>query len=92
MLFYIGDCSSSETTDQAKIDDRIALLIDMEDPNVVVDFRSLNTGQVSRYDLFWNECEKFLHENTAVNDRRHGTITHCTCNIHSRLHSTSQSQ
>lgn len=76
MLFYIGDCSSSETTDQAKIDDRIALLIDMEDPNVVVDLRSLNTGQVSRYDLFWNECEKFLHENTAVNDRRHGTITH----------------
>lgn len=65
MLFYIGDCSSSETTDQAKTD-RIALLIDMEDPNVVVDLRSLNTGQVSRYDLFWNECEKFFHENTAV--------------------------
>ena len=45
----IGDCSSSETTDEAKVDARIALIIDMEDPNIVPDLRSLNSGQVSRY-------------------------------------------
>lgn len=30
----------------------------------------------ARFDPFRNECEKFLNENTAVNDCRHGTISH----------------
>lgn len=44
----IGDCSSSETTDEAEVDARIALIIDMEDPNIVPDLHSLNSGQISR--------------------------------------------
>lgn len=45
----------------------------MEDPDVIADLRSLNTGQQSKYE---HECDNYLNENTAVNDRRHGSITH----------------
>ena len=48
----------------------------MEDPNVIRDLCSLNTGQSTRYDQFWEECDKYLNENTAINDRRHGTVAH----------------
>ena len=75
-LNYAGDCSSSDTTDQAKVDARITSIIDMEDPNVIGDLHSLNTGQSTRYDQFWEECDKYLNENTAINDRRHGTVAH----------------
>ena len=34
-----------------------------------------NAG-VSKYDAFWDACDKFLNEETATDDRRHGTITH----------------
>ena len=50
----------------------------MEDPSVLPDLRALNSGQASRYDTFWGECAKFLSEEvgSAVDDRRHGQITH----------------
>ena len=50
----------------------------MEDVDIVMDMRALNGGHGSQYDVFWNECDKFLNEelSTAVDDRRHGLITH----------------
>ena len=50
----------------------------MEDPNVVIDLRQLNSCSKTRYDTFWDECKKFLKEEvgTAVDDRRHSDVTH----------------
>ncbi len=50
----------------------------MEDISVLPDLRAHNSGQSSRYNCFWSECEKFLNEDlgTAVDDRRHGLVTH----------------
>ena len=52
--------------------------IEMEDPHIVMDLRHLNSGMKAQYDGFWDECSKFLEESvgTAVDDRRHTTITH----------------
>ena len=47
----------------------------MED-SIVGDLRSLNTGQASKYDRFWEVCDIFLSEESAVDDRHHGEITH----------------
>ena len=73
-----GDQSASTTTDQAQVDARVREAIDMEDPNIVLDLRSLNTSEAGCYDVFWNECQKFLAEDIspAVDDRRHGHIAH----------------
>jgi len=73
-----GYRSSSDTTDQAKIDERVKQAIEMEDPHIVMDLRHLNSGMKAQYDEFWDECSKFLEESvsTAMDDRHHTTITH----------------
>ena len=56
----------------------------MEDSSIVLDFRKCNTpGQGGCYDVFWDECQKFLAEDIspAVDDRRHGHITHLSSTI-----------
>lgn len=62
----------------AEIDERVQSVLDMEDPDVIIDLRQLNSGRKGQYDVFWKECKKFLEEDvgTAVDDRRHGTVTH----------------
>jgi hypothetical protein len=73
-----GDESAASTTEQADVDKRIKQIIDMEDPNVLPDLRELNTGRSAKFNTFWEECAKFLNEDVgnAVDDRRHGQITH----------------
>ena len=74
----VGDHSASSNLEQSNMDQRIPLLIDMEDPDIVIDMRSLNGSKKSQYDLFWDEAQKFLNEDMseAVDDRRHGFVTH----------------
>ena len=48
----------------------------MEDPSTIDDLCTLNTGAASSYDRFWEECDKYLHDKTAVDDRRHDSVTH----------------
>ena len=64
------DHSSPSNVTEAEIDERMRMLLEMEDPDVVVDLRHLNSGQKSKYDVFWSECQKFLQEDigSAVDD------------------------
>ena len=73
-----NDHSSPSNVTEAEIDERMRMLLEMEDPDVVVDLRHLNSGQKSKYDVFWSECQKFLQEDvgSAVDDRRHHCVTH----------------
>ena len=54
------------------------LYVDMEDPDIVLDLQSFNSGQKSKYDAFWDEVQKFLQEDVglAVEERRHSQVTH----------------
>ena len=72
-FYHSGDQSAANSAQQAIVDNRIQQIIDMEDVNVVADLRSQNHGQTGNY-----ECDKFLSEDIgqAVDDRRHGSVTH----------------
>lgn len=50
----------------------------MEDPDIVLDLRTLHSGTGSKYNVFWDECAKFLQEDVglAVEERRHSEVTH----------------
>lgn len=74
----IGDQSAADSTSQSLVDGRIEQIIDMEDAEVLPDLRVHNSGQVTKFDCFWKECQSFINEDIgiAVDDRRHGTITH----------------
>lgn len=69
-----GDACSARTTDEHDIDKRIAQALECEDPDIIIDLRHLNTGGLSKYDVFWEKCSEFLQETTAVHERRHGDI------------------
>ena len=73
-----NDHSSPSNVTEAEIDERMRMLLEMEDPDVVVDLRHLNSGQKSKYDVFGSECQKFLQEDvgSAVDDQRHHCVTH----------------
>ena len=40
--------------------------------------RALNSGRAAKFNSFWEQCARFLNEDVgaAVDDRRHGEITH----------------
>lgn len=54
------------------------LIIDTQDPTIVDDLRHHNPGRPPKYQTFWEECRKFLNNEveTAVDERRHGQLTH----------------
>ena len=43
--------------EQAEIDERVKMFVDMEDPDLTVDLRELHSGRQSKFDTFWTECE-----------------------------------
>ena len=73
-----NDSSAPNTLSEAEIDERMERVLEMENPDLVVDLRQLSTGKKSKYDAFWDECQKFLQEGigAAVDDRRHQVVTH----------------
>ena len=80
-----GDSSAATNVHEADIDERVRLLVDMEDPDVVLDLRASHTGHKSQYDVFWGECQKFLEKvGTPVDERRRGLVTHLARAISAR--------
>ena len=83
-LFYkdlTGDCSASHDLPQSEVDNRVREMLSMEieDPNTVVDLREVkNTESRTRFEHFWSEAMKYINEDlgVAVDDRRHGDVTH----------------
>lgn len=57
-----------------EIDDGMKRVLEMEDPNIVIDLSQLRKyRQKSKIILVLDECQKFLREGicAAVDDRRH---------------------
>ena len=76
-----GDCSASHDAQEAVIDERVREIVSMEpeDPNTIVDLREVkNIETRTKFDLFWDEAKKYINEDlgAAVDDRRHGEVTH----------------
>ena len=78
MCIHTGDHSVPSNLTEAEVDERMQQLIDMEDPDVVVDLRHLNQGTFPKYNAFWTECAKLVNEDigSAVDDQCHGEVTH----------------
>ena len=58
------------------IDDRVQLMFELGDPELITDLRKINEGRMSSYDLFWKYALKYLEgiaqeSILAVDKRRH---------------------
>ena len=74
-----GDSAASHDTDQTVVDERVQHIIRLQDPDIVADLRHLNEGRKKKHQVFWERCKKFIEQ--AVDNRRHGEVTHLSCAI-----------
>ena len=70
-----GDCSGARSTSEEEIDDRVTEALTMQDPDVIIDLRKLNSNKSDHFAVFWEKCSMYLSNCTAVHERRHDTVT-----------------
>ena len=70
-----GDCSGARSTSEEEMDNRVTEALAMQDPDVIVDLRHLNSNESDRFTAFWEKCTQYLSTCTAVHERRHDTVT-----------------
>jgi len=61
-----GDNSAAETVNEAKVDERIRLALELGDPEIAIDLREHNNRQPSKYDIFWKTAAQFLAGKAAA--------------------------
>ena len=71
-----GDCSAARTVDEEGVDKRVYEFLQMEDPDLIFDLRVDNKGQPEKYELFLEECKKYIESSvdTAPDERRFDTV------------------
>ena len=70
-----NDQSAARTTAEEEINERVSEVLMMEDPDIIIDLRELNSNGKDRYGVFWENCAQFLSSCTTVHERRHGQTT-----------------
>ena len=70
----VRDSSAAVPTIEQKVDERVAeAIIELQDPEIIMDLRKNNGKVQSSFEDFWSELQKYLDEIiTPVNERRHG--------------------
>uniref|UniRef100_U9UBY5 Uncharacterized protein n=1 Tax=Rhizophagus irregularis (strain DAOM 181602 / DAOM 197198 / MUCL 43194) TaxID=747089 RepID=U9UBY5_RHIID len=74
MLYHdlTGDASLSNDQISKEIEERLRLMMLLEDPSIIIDLRTNNGFRGSKFDIFWDELDGYFneHNNTVVNERR----------------------
>ncbi|GES84620.1 hypothetical protein GLOIN_2v1782174 [Rhizophagus clarus] len=78
---WLEDSSASVNLVTQNIDDRVLLIFELDDPELITDLREINEGRIFKYDLFWEYALKYLEgivqeSILAVDERRHDIFQH----------------
>ncbi|KAI8484568.1 hypothetical protein Bbelb_376750 [Branchiostoma belcheri] len=76
--FLTNDDATEECISGKEIRQRLKIMLDAQDVDLIVDMRSRNEGRNEMYAEFWDEATKFIEEMqlATVDDRRHGQVCH----------------
>lgn len=70
-----GDSSATDNSRSAEVDQRIRIILELGDPEIVMDLRQNKGFKGTSFDEFWNEMECYFEENLlSVHERRHSDI------------------
>ncbi|KAK6192561.1 hypothetical protein SNE40_004009 [Patella caerulea] len=74
-----GDMSASPTIEHKEVRNRLRVYLDagIENPDIAVDLREINSGQPRKYDVFFEAVENFIISERTLNaahERRHDEI------------------
>ncbi|CAB4391120.1 unnamed protein product [Rhizophagus irregularis] len=79
MLYFdlTGNAAVTSNTISREIEERLRLMLALEDPSIIFDLLNNNGFKGNKFDIFWNELDMYFNEETpAVDDRRHNTTMH----------------
>ncbi|GBC10931.2 hypothetical protein GLOIN_2v1780244 [Rhizophagus irregularis DAOM 181602=DAOM 197198] len=67
-----GDVSTSDNEINKKTHERIKLMLDTQDPDIIIDLCKIINEKGTKFDVFWNEMQDYFNEvMPAVHDRRY---------------------
>lgn len=86
---WLQDSAASINSETQDIDDRVEVMFELGDPDLITDFREINEGRLPKYDVFWEYSSKYLEgiaqeSVLAVDDRRHDIFQHLAVAISTR--------
>lgn len=64
MLYHdlTGDASLANDQISKEMEERLRLMISLEDPSIIVDLRTNNGFKGSKFDIFWDELDGYFNE------------------------------
>ncbi|CAJ0824720.1 14777_t:CDS:2 [Entrophospora sp. SA101] len=69
-----GDVSKPNDEQSKDIQERIKLMLDTQDPDIMIDLRKTIGERSTKFDIFWDEMEDYFNENSpSVHERRYTT-------------------
>ncbi|CAG8752522.1 5637_t:CDS:2, partial [Rhizophagus irregularis] len=57
---WLQDSAASINSETQDIDDRVEVMFELGDPDLITDFREINEGRLPKYDVFWEYSSKYL--------------------------------
>ena len=57
-----GDAASLNDEISKEVKSRIQLMLETQDPDIIIDMRKIQGNQKTIFDIFWNEMEEFFNE------------------------------
>ncbi|EXX67915.1 hypothetical protein RirG_109860 [Rhizophagus irregularis DAOM 197198w] len=73
-----GDASLANDQISKEMKERLRPMMSLGDPSIIIDLRTNNGFQGSKFDMFWNEFDGYFneHNNTVINERRADTVVY----------------
>jgi hypothetical protein len=64
MLYFdlTGDAAVTSNIISRKIEERLRLMLALEDPSIIFDLRANNGFKGTKFDIFWNEIDMYFNE------------------------------
>lgn len=64
MLYHdlTGDASLANDQISKEMEERLRLMILLEDPSIIIDLRTNNGFKGSKFDIFWDELDGYFNE------------------------------
>ena len=57
-----GDVSTPDNEINKKTHERIKLMLDTQDPDIIIDLRKIIGEKGTKFDVFWNEMHDYFNE------------------------------
>lgn len=76
LITLLFNASVERNADETKVDKPIAEVIEMVNPDILLNQRHQNVNGSDKYTVSWTHCKQFLNECTAIQERRQNSV--CT--------------